>query len=146
MRSFVYTAKDPNSHKQLGKFAEQCESGDWLVTFKRNRPIRSLKANAFFWAVIKIYAMHTGHTEKEIDYMFRMDRHWEEVTNPKTGRSWKVPKQTHDRDTAEFAAIINNLLQWGREEFPEVIIPRREDLTYQQWMEINNQYDRTFAG
>lgn len=142
MRNFIIKAGDESTFKQLGAYLRELgtkKAGkDYCVVVKENRPIRSLKANAFYWVVIQIYATHTGHTSKEIDYLFRMDRPWEEI-ELKTGRK-RVPKESHNLDSKEYAAVINNLLQWGRENFPEVMIPRQEDVTYQQWIEVQNNY------
>jgi hypothetical protein len=150
MRTFIIKSGDEKTFKDLGKYlrelgvGEKTKGRDYCVVVKQNKPIRSLKANAFFWVVITIYATHTGHTTKEIDYLFRMDRHWEEV-EMKSGIK-RVPKESHNMDETEYAALINNLLQWGREEFPEVIIPRREDMTYQQWMGVQNEYYKVQSG
>lgn len=150
MRIFVIKAADENTFKELGNYlrvlGKERPGKDYAVTVKENRPIRSLDANAFYWFVINIYAIHTGHTRKEIENMFKMDRHWEEVTYPKTGRRQRVPKDTHDLDDRDFSIVCNNLLQWGREEFPQVIVPRKEDATYAQWIEVKNDYDKTFSG
>ena len=118
---------------------------DYIIEIKKNHAIRSIKQNAYYWVVITIYSIHTGHTKKEIENMFKMDCHFEVVTYP-NGRQKIVPAETHETDTAEFTAIVNKLLQWGRENFPEVIIPRQEDVRYKELMEIENEHDRVFSG
>lgn len=145
MRILLYNPADKANHTKVGKELQALPEGDYVITIKKNRPVRSIAANKFFWAVIKIYAVHTGHTENEINEMFRMDRFFKITYNAK-GEEKKVTKSTSKLDTKEFSEVINNLLQWGREEFPEVIIPRQEDLTYKQWLEIENSYSRTFSG
>ncbi len=150
MRTFVIQAGDEKTFKDLGKYLRELGANaktvgkNYCVVVKQNRPVRSLSANAFYWVVCQIYATHTGHTVKEIDYIFKMDRHWEEV-QLKSGAK-RVPKETHNLDTKEYSSVINNLLQWGREEFPEVIIPRQEDMTYQQWMGVQYEYEKANSG
>lgn len=145
MRTFLYTAGDPVSHKKIGSSLSELPAGDYVIIVKKNRPIRSLQANKFYHAVMKLYATHTGHTMSEIENMFKMERHFEIVYYP-SGKTEKIPRDTHDLDTKEFTAMCNNLLQWGRDNFPEVIVPRQEDLTYRQWIEIDNEYNKTFSG
>lgn len=145
MKTFLYKSKDSQSHKELGRKLNDLPEGEYIIEVKKNRPVRSLQANKFFWAVIRIYAIHTGHLEQEINVMFRMDRHSKIIVNSK-GEEKRVPLETKTLDTKEMGAVINNLLQWGRENFPEVIIPRQEDATYIQLMNIQNEYSKTFSG
>lgn len=142
----IYIAGDNQSHKRLGEELRKLPEGEYVIKINKNRPIRSISANNFFWAIIQLYATHTGHTSKEIDNLFRMDRFFEIIEYPKSGKREKIPKETHDLNTAEFAAVCNNLLQWGRENFPEIIVPRKEDLTYAQWMQIQTDYEKVHSG
>lgn len=145
MKAFLYTGKDAVSHKELGNKLWDMPTGEYILMVKKNRPIRSLQANKFFWAVIRLYAIHTGHTEQEINIMFRMDRHSKIILNSK-GVEKRVPLETKALDTKEFAIVCNNLLAWGYENFPEVRVPRKEDMTYIQYMEIENDYTKVFSG
>ena len=151
MKRILYDATDHEkrkaSHLSVGKELQKLDEGfTYLLSIKRNRAIRSLSANNFFWMVINLYATATGHTKNEIDFMFRMARHWKEIAMPSSGEVIRVPKETHELDTKDFSAVINNLLQWGREEFPNVIVPRREDATYLDYMRIEDEYDEANAG
>lgn len=145
MRKGVLDTESEKSKLDFYKILKELKPGEYIYEIKKLRAIRSIKQNSFYWAVIQLYAIHTGHTAKEIEFMFKMARWHEEVEYP-SGKRVTIPKDTHDLDTAEFSVVVNNLLQWGSEEFPAVIVPRREDLTYAQWMEIGNQYERTFSG
>ncbi len=141
----IYKAGDTQSHRDLGKKLQKLKPGEYVVKITKNRAIRSLSQNNFFWAIIQIYSTYTGHTIKEIDYLFRMDR-WFQIIEFKSGKTEKIPKETHNLDTSEFAQVVTNLLQWGLENFPEVIVPRKEDLTYLQYIEIQNQYEKSQSG
>lgn len=112
---------------------------------KEKRNIRSVKANAFFHAICQLYAINTGHTLEEIKDEFKRARYYELIVD-KRGREFKRLKSTSGLDTAEFASVCNNLLQWGREEFPEVIVPQRKDMDYIKWMDIQNDYEQAFRG
>lgn len=149
MRNELYSAKTPEerlaSHKKIGRILQELPDGEYVVSIKRNKPIRSISQNKFYWALVSLCGKHAGHHREEIDYMFRMDRHYEFVEFP-NGRTEKVPRRTSDLDTAEMTAVCNNLSEWIKDFFPEIIIPRREDLTYLQWMNIENEYNKTFSG
>lgn len=141
----IYDNRTEQGKREFYKTLQDLKPDEYVYEIKKNRLIRSIRANKFYWAVIQLYAMATGHTRKEIDNMFRMDRHSEVITYP-SGKTQTIPKDTHETDTKEFAIICNNLLQWGREEFPQVIVPRQEDLTYVQLMQIENDYEKEFSG
>ncbi len=146
MKTGLLDTRDENSKRAFYSVLKDLKPDEYIYSIKKNRSVRSVSQNNFYWAVIQLYAIHTGHTQKEIDGMFRMDRHFEIVEYPKSGRREKIPKDTSDLKTDEFTFLCNNLLQWGRENFPEVIVPRKEDLTYVQWMNISNEYDRVNQG
>ncbi len=118
---------------------------DYLISIKENRPIRSLAQNRYWHAIKKIVAIETGHTENEIENMFKMERWYETVFYP-SGKSEKIPKDTHDRDTVEFTSMLHNFKQWAREHFPNVIITEKKDMTYKVWLDIESSYDESFFG
>lgn len=145
MRIIPYTAGNEKSHKNLGQELRGLKAGEYVITIKKNRPIRSLSQNKYYWALISLAASHSGHTNREIEFMFKMDRCFESVTYP-NGKVKEVPKDTGDMDSDDFARVCNELRQWITEIFPELIIPRKEDLTYIQWMKIEKDYNDTHSG
>lgn len=146
MKSYLYEPGNDASHKEIGRILRELpKDKKYIISIKRNKAIRSISANAFFHAVCQIYAIYTGHTLQEIKDEFKRDRFFE-MTTDKLGRQFKRLKSTGDLDTAEFAAVCNNLIQWGHEQFPAVIVPRKEDLTYIQWINVENEYEKVFSG
>lgn len=147
MRHFLYKNGDEKVLKELYKYLREHKTEKAkLISVKENNPIRSLSANRFYWALINIVAIHTGHTRSEIEFMFKMAHHFEIVEYP-SGKTEKIPKETHTSDTKEFSIICNRLVQWIREEFPQVIIPpTKEEISQLQEMEILNNYERVFSG
>jgi len=145
MKLLTYTAGNPKSHKEIGQRLRELKPGEYIIQIKRNRPVRSLSQNKFYWALIQIVATDTAHTAKEVDNMFKMDRFFETIEYP-GGRTKTIPKDFHNLDTVEFSVVVNNLQQWIRETFPELIIPRKEDLTYAQWLQIQKQYADVNSG
>jgi hypothetical protein len=141
MNTFVYKANDPQSHKQLGKELGKLESGEWIISWKINRPIRSISQNKFFHAVCKVYAIYTGHTLEEIKDEFKRDCFFEMKVD-KQGVEFKRLKSTAKLDSAQFTHLCNALLQWGLDKHAECYVPRKEDMTYQTLMEIDERYER----
>lgn len=145
-RIYLYKAKDAESHKEIGRKLQELPDGQYVVKITRNKPIRSLAANGFFHMVCQIYATHTGHYLDEIKDEFKNDIGFYTMHTDKLGKQIKRLKQSSSLDETEMASLINQLLQWGRDKFPEVIIPRKEDATYLQWIQVENDYNRTFSG
>ncbi len=143
-----YYHLDTNEEKAIKQFVEAIgglHKGEYLIEVKKKRAIRSLQANKYLRVLYKTVAMETGHTEDEIEHMFKMARHYEIVYYP-SGKEDRVPKRTANLDTKEFAAVINNFQQWTREEWPQIKFKKLQDTTYEDWMEVNNRYEQTFSG
>jgi len=96
--------------------------------------------------ILSIYASHTGHYIDELKQEFYTKIGFFEIFEDRRGIKTKRFKSSKDCDTKEMTSLINQLLQWGRDEFPEVIIPRQEDATYMQYMAVQNDYERVFSG
>lgn len=140
-----YTAGNPKSHQQVGKHLRDLKPGEYVIEVKKNKPIRSLSQNKFYWALLEIVASSCSHTKREIEYAFKMERCFDVIELP-GGQTYEVPKDSKMMDSAEFAAMLNNLQQWIRERFPELIIPRKEDLNYMQYMKISRDYNNANSG
>jgi len=63
-----------------------------------------------------------------------------------SGEVQRIPKSTHDRDTLEFASMVNNFKEWGKEEFPDVKIIEQADLDYHKWLAIEMEYEKANSG
>jgi hypothetical protein len=137
--------QDQKTAEKLIQAILELHEGDYLIEVKKKRAIRSLDANKYYHALIKVVSIETGHFVDEIENMFKMARHFEIVYYP-SGKTEKIPKKTSNLDTKEFAAMCNNFIQWVQEEFPSVKFKRKEDTTYEDWMKINNDYEQAFSG
>jgi hypothetical protein len=145
MKVFLYTAGDPNSHKELGRKLQELESGkEYIIEVKKNRAIRSLSQNKYYWVILQIIAISTGEYDKDTLHdtcKKKFNGHW--VHFP-SGDEY-LGKSTSDLDSAEFTAYLNRVKQWALEEF-NIIIPEPKDIDYKRWMEIENSYDEHFHG
>lgn len=146
MKLILYKSGDADSHKKLGRELQSLPEGEYVIKVTKNKNIRSLGANAYYHMVWNIYATHTGHYIDELKHEFYDKIGYFDWFEDARGVRTKRYRSTSDEDTAGFAAIINKQAQWGRDEFPAVIVPRKEDATYLQWMQIENEYNKTFSG
>ncbi len=146
MKTVLYKSDDEESKRKFYQVLKELKSGSYAITIKINRPIRSLGANRYFHMVWNIYATHTGHYIDELKREFYEKIGFYEIFTDKRGISTKRYKSSADCDTTEMSSLINQQAQWGRDEFPEVIVPRLEDATYLQYMQVENEYNKTFSG
>lgn len=144
MKIFLYTAGDADSHKDLGRRLQELEPGEYCMTIKRNRPIRSLNQNKYYHAILNIIAISTGHTHDELHEICKLKFNSKWVDLPRGG-THVIGKTTSDLDTAEFTAYVNRVKQWAIDEFG-ITIPESRDIDYARWIEIENTYDDNFKG
>lgn len=153
MKKWIYDTKKETraaAHKETGrKLMELKDDKRYIIQVTVARTIHSVPQSAYFHVVCTIYAIHTGHTMQEIKDMFKEDRFFE-IKVDKFGKEFKRKKETSGLDVAEYAAVITNLLQWGRENFPEVVVKRKEDMTYEKWIEyesmVEEEYENMMRG
>lgn len=137
---------DEKSKRAFYNMLKELPSETFIYQIKKNSPVRSFGANKYFHMVWNIYATHTGHYIDELKKEFYDKIGFFEMFTDKRGKTTKRYKSSADCDVPEMSSLINQQAQWGREEFPEVIVPRREDATYLQWLQVQNEYNKTFSG
>ena len=151
MKQILYDCTDANkrqeSHKKAGKTLQDMPEGyEYLITIKRNKPVRSLSQNNFFHMLLTIYANHIGLYLDEMKGEFYDAIGFYEMITDKRGKETKRYKSSADLDQGEMAGLISALIQYGSTNMPECIIPRQEDANYMQWMTVQNDYNRATAG
>jgi hypothetical protein len=150
MKTIIYNNKDEATkaanHKEVGRQLLELPPGEYVIKIVKNRHIRSLSKNAEYHAIWHIYAIHTGHYIDELKKEFYDKIGFYTFHTDSRGKTTKRYKSSADCDEVEMQALINQQAQWGRDEFPEVVIPKPQDRTYELWFEIQNQYNRTFSG
>jgi hypothetical protein len=153
MKRFIYDTNKAirkMSHEDVGKkFQELPEGKRYKIEVTEIKVIHSIPQSAYFHVLCSIFAIHTGHTLQEIKDEFKKDRFFEIIVD-KQGQEFKRLKSTSKLNVTEYASVINNILQWGREKWPECVVKRKEDMDYLQWMEfeaaVKNEYNKTFSG
>lgn len=163
MKPFIYTPGDKACHKKLGRELEQLpkDKGDYIITVKRNRPIRSLSANRYYHAIINIIAIDTGHTHEQLhDYckqhfapmesiVFELKNMSEQQIADLVARKLNPPetviRSTKDMNSTEFATYINKIKMWAAERLG-ILIPEAKDIDYKKWLEIETEYEKVTSG
>ena len=142
MRMFVYKAGVV--HNELNQYIKSLQPGDYLITIKKNRPIRSMSANKYYHVILNLIGIHTGHTHEQLHDICKKKFNYEVINLPKSG-SEIHGMSTANLDTKEFAAYVNRVKQWAMDEF-NIIIPEAKDVDYAKWMAIENEYDKVQSG
>lgn len=147
MKKYLYDTnegKRHDSHLKVGRALQELPDGKrYIVTVKLHRFIHSQAQRAYFHVICTVYAIHTGHTMEEIKDEFKRARYFE-LREDKFGKEFKRLKSTADADEAEYAWLITNLLQWAAEEFPAVVMPRKQDHDYEHWLEIETAIEEEY--
>lgn len=155
MRVFFYTPDDPESHKNLGnklrglpKTRKNKEGFDVPIHYRievyEKKPVRSLKANAYYHVVLNIIAIDTGHTHEQLHEICKKKFNGDIIHLPKGGMEM-IGNTTTNLDQTEFFAYVNRVKQWAQDEFGITIpdISRLDDRTI---AEIQNTYEENFRG
>jgi hypothetical protein len=139
MRNFVYIAGDAASHKELGKKLSELKPGSYVIQVKKNRAIRSLSANRYYHLILNVIGIETGHTHDELHEALKLKFNSKIVYFPKGG-SQLIGNSTSNLDSAEFFGYVNRVKQWAIDEFG-IVIPDQKDVTYEQWLAIEDTYE-----
>ncbi len=147
MKVLLYKRSDTDGNGQeIMKQLKELPEGQYILKVVKHRPVRSLSANAFYHMRWSIVATHTGHYVDEIKREFYDHIGYFTWHEDKRGKRTKRYKSSADEDTAGMGALINQQGVWISDEFPEVIIPRKEDATYLQYLQVETEYTKVFSG
>lgn len=147
----IYKTGDAALHQKIGHNLMRLPDGEYIISWKKNRNVRSLPQLRLAHVICKIYAIYTGHTLEEIKDEFKRERFYE-IRTDKQGKEFKRLKSFskdfdgRSWDTLEMTSLVNNLLDWGNTHHPLCVVPRKEDIHYQMLMEIENDYEVEFSG
>jgi hypothetical protein len=140
---FHYNPQEPLQHAQLGARLRELSPGEYLVTVKRNRPIKSLGQTKYLFGVVyKTIAMETGMDDEQLHELFKLKFNPQNVKLP----NWSMvvlPGSIKDLDTQEMTSFITKVKHFAAEEL-NIHIPELKDVDYKLWMEINERHDKVF--
>jgi hypothetical protein len=140
---FHYETGQPQQHAELGQRLKNLTPGSYIVSIKRNRPIKSLGQSKYLFGVVyKTIAMETGMDDEQLHELFKLKFNPQQVTLP-NGSMTVLPGSTKDFDTQEMTSFITKVKHFAAEEL-NIHIPELKDVDYKLWMEINERHDRVF--
>lgn len=122
--------------------------GEYLITIRLNRPVRSIKQNAYYHfvlsCIITMSEAGAAYTHDRLHRIASSKFNYKLEELPK-GDAVLVGQSTSDIDVDEFVKFTQKVKAWAYDEF-EVIIPAREDVDYKKWMDVENSYHKKFYG
>lgn len=142
-----YKAGDPASHKEIGRKLQDLQPGEYVIDIKKNRPIRSLAANRYYFGVVlKIIVMETQQEEdvNQMHEFFKM-RLNAQMIEFKNGKREMIPGSTSVMDSKEFTSFVQRVKDYARTEL-NLVIPEPGDVDRNIWSQINEQYSKRFDG
>jgi hypothetical protein len=137
--------KEKAAHAAAGRAMwNHAKAGEeYILRMYVNKPTRSIGQNRMFHAVLGIYANYTGRLMDDMKIEFKKE-YFFEWRKDKQGKEYKHLKETSKADTEEMTAAITKLLIWGRELWPECVVPDPRNITYMQLMQIEDDYEKEF--
>ena len=115
----------------------------YTVEVKRNRPIRSLSSNRYYWGgILKTIAIHTGEDKDRLHELFKLMFNYVE-RNFKNGMTMRQPESTSNLDDKEFKLYCDKVKQFATNEWGVIFIDERNYDTYSEDA-INEQYSNVF--
>lgn len=119
----------PSNRKVFDQTLSQYEDCPIVIEIKREKKIRSLDQNAYYWGVVlKTISIDTGHTEQELHDILKA--YIPKKTIPFTKKDGTVlqipvPRSTTELSTSEFSEYIERIRAKFAMEFG-IIIPEAE--------------------
>ena len=114
-------------------------SGKWRFSVRPYRALRSLKANAYYWAVVvqafrEFLARHNQFFSNEEVHEFLLQQHASRIViDPNTGEAMSaIGRRSSEMDSAEFAQYVDRCKLWMFDRFgivvpePEVLVGKRK--------------------
>jgi hypothetical protein len=140
----LFNTNDDDSVKKLSReldYLNELTKGEkvtYRIEIKKNRAIRSVSANSYYWVILTAIAAHTGETKERLHDWYNLEFNSEEF-NGKT-----IPRSTKELDTQEMSILIKKIKTHAH-DFYGVYIPEAGDQAYAMWERLaKNSYDAMF--
>ena len=143
-RFLLYKAKDEQSHKELGAKLRDLPEGEYVIEVKKNRAVRSLKANKYYRFVLNLMAIETGISHDDMHEAMKHKFNSKVIFYP-SGGTQCIGESTSSLDVAEFAGYVNRVKQYAQDDL-RINIPELKDVDYRRWMEMETLYEENFRG
>lgn len=112
---------------------------DYLITFKKNKPVRSHSANSYYWVVLQCIGVQVGETKEVLHEFFKLEFNSGHVFGKTIGLS------TTDLDSTEFSIYLKKVKQYAI-DVNGVYISDPADRFYNIWeAQTRERYDAMFV-
>lgn len=144
-----YKAGDKDDHKRLGQKLSELNPGEYVIEVTKNRPIRSIGANRYYWGIVlKTISIAVGYDTEELHEMFKLKFNAKTIQFP-DGTTELTLMTTSDLDTEEFRVYISKVKQWAiktltTNPLKPFTFPEQADVDYLRWSAIKEDYDKVF--
>ena len=147
----MYEPGNAEMHKEIGKKLKELPPGKYLVSIGKQKDIRSLAQNRYYWKWLTIISTHTGQgTGDKYQDTHALHKHYKKKFNSEMhvnedGEIEIEINSTSELNTKEFTVYLNRIRQDVLEEHG-ITLPDPRDITYAQWLQIDTDYEETFSG
>lgn len=146
MKVLLYKRSDTDGNGQeIMKQLKAMNDGEYILTIKKKKHIRSLDQNSYYWALLTIISAESGEYDRDRLHSICAKKFNGELVHLPKSPAERIGRSTATLDTPEFAAYVSRVKAWARDEF-DMIIPEKQDVTYQMWADIEENYEKTFIG
>lgn len=137
----IFNLNDSNLDALVDALSEL--KGEYVVTVKRRRKIRSLSQNKYYWGVVvKVIGEYLGETKERVHDMLAA-LYLRDTIDLKNGNTELTVKSTAKLTTDEFEVYLKQVRQWAQEEL-SCVIPEPNEVTNEVWERIQAEYDKMF--
>lgn len=121
--------KDKHAGKQV----------DYIISIKKNSPVRSQSQHGYYFVCLQAIASETGDTKDQLHEWYKLEYNSVEF------RGKMIAKSTTDLDTAEFTIYLNKVIAHAR-EFHNVYIASPGDRSYNVWEQVTkDKYNAMYS-
>lgn len=146
MKKFLIRNNSKEQLEGLIKFIERVTDKDqaYIVEVKKQRKLRTLKQNNYYWLVITYAACHIGDYKEDVHHMFARKFIPKKITIPGTGRKKIIGGSTQSLDTYEFTIYIKQIKAYMAREY-RIAIPEPHKVTEFEMARVQQEYDLMIA-
>ena len=145
MRTMIWRSNDEKSSRSLYDYLnflkdkDQKKQIDYVITIKKNRPVRSISQNSYYWICLQAIAAETGDTTDQLHEWYKLEFLSQEF------RGKIIGKSTTELDSGEFTIYLNKVKTHAR-EFHNVYISDPADRNYAVWEQVTKEkYNSMFS-
>lgn len=142
----LFNTNEDRSIEKLSAYLEDLNDQNkgkvvcYTIEIKKNKPIRSVKANRYYWAILKRIGSTAGYSEDELHEFYKKKFNHRFILDECVGLT------TSDMDQKDFSDYLKKVKDHARKFFDNVHIPEPEDEKYAAWeMMTKNNYDQMFS-